>query len=376
MDSENRERDIFEEDVLTGREEGNVVDTEIEKCDACGSNLVFDPDEQALLCPHCGSKKQFGVNENASELELVDALSVGDSWKLGETNVFSCDNCGAKVLLATNESAKKCPFCGTAHVTKIEELAGLKPNGLIPFAFGQDRAIEFSKAWAKKKLFAPSKFKKNIDADNVNGVYVPCFTFDSHTVSRYHGRIGKTHTRIVGSGKNRRTQTYIVWRNISGTFYHSYDDILVTAGSKLDQQKLDKISPYQTNTGKRYEEEYLLGFMAYHYDSEISDCWGDAKKRIDADLKNRILSQYFYDTVAYLNVSTNHENVTYKYVMLPVYVGNFNYNKKLYNFYVNGESGKVSGKTPKSPLRIGSAVTAGLAILAGIGFLIYKFFVG
>ena len=72
-----------------------------------------------------------------------------------------------------------------------------------------------------------------------------------------------------------------------------------------------------------------------------------------------------------MNVSTIHEGVTYKYVMLPIYVGNFNYRKKLYNFYVNGETGKVVGKTPKSPLRILFAVLCGLAVIVGVALLFY-----
>ena len=57
--------------------------------------------------------------------------------------------------------------------------------------------------------------------------------------------------------------------------------------------------------------------------------------------------------------------------MLPVYVGNYNFNKKLYNFYVNGDTGKVWGKTPKSPLKIAIAVLLGIALVAGIVALYY-----
>ena len=109
--------------------------------------------------------------------------------------------------------------------------------------------------------------------------------------------------------------------------------------------------------------------MAYHYDKKLEDCWGQAKATMDVKIRRNILRQYVYDKVAYLNVSTSHQRVTYKYVMLPVYVGNFNFKKKLYNFYVNGSTGKVKGKTPKSVWKIllTVALTVGLAI--GIAYL-------
>ncbi len=340
------------------------------KCKSCGSNMVFDPDSQSLHCEHCGSIIDFAKNIKANELDIRTSFLVAVNWSSDETVVFLCDNCGAKVVLQKSETAKACPFCGTAHVKKTDELAGLKPNALIPFTFDSDRALELSKAWAKKRFYAPRDFKKKLNTNNIKGVYAPCFTFDSVTTTYYEGRIGTTHTRTIGSGKNRRVQTYVVWRNIRGTFYRNYDDILITAGSKFTQRELDKISPYKTNESTVYEENYLLGFMAYHYDKELADCWNDAKQRMDGDIRSGILSQYTHDKVAYLNVSTDHSNVTYKYVMLPVYVGNFKYRKKHYNFFVNGSTGKVNGKTPKSVWKIMATVLGITALIVGVAMLI------
>ncbi len=347
------------------------VDTENIKCDGCGANMVFDPDNQRLECPHCGNTKSFATDTLAEELDLIGGFEKAAKWEKNDAVAFCCDNCGAKVVLANGEAATICPFCGTAHALRVEEITGLKPNAVIPFTFKEEKAVSLSKEWAKKRFFAPRKFKKNICAENVKGVYTPCFTFDSYTTSYYEGRIGNTYTRVVGSGKNRRTETYVVWRNIRGTFYDNFDDVLVTAGTQFNQGSLTNISPYETNTSKAYEENYLLGYMAYQYDMELSDCWSSAKKIIDKKLRRRILSQYCYDTVAYLNVSTSHENVTYKYVMLPVYVGNYKYNKKVYNFYVNGNTGRVAGSTPKSIPKIIGAILCGVALVVGIALLFY-----
>ena len=349
--------------------EEHDVETELVKCENCGSNMVFDPESQQLECVHCGSKKSFASGAIASELDITDGFSKASAWQGEEACCFFCDNCGAKIVLRSGEAATVCPFCNSAHAIKQEGLSGLKPNALIPFAFDEEKGLELAKSWAKKKFFAPSKFKKNIASDRFKGVYAPCFTFDSFTTSYYEGRIGRTHTRTVGSGKNRRTETYVVWRSIRGTFRHNFDDLLIAAGKKLSQPMLDKIAPYDTNQSKSYEENYLLGFMAYQYDEELTDCWQAAKRRIDGELRSLILSQYVYDKVAYLNVSTAHEKVTYKYVMLPVYVGAFNFKKKLYNFFVNGSTGKVGGKTPKSALKITLFIASIIAVVFALAYL-------
>lgn len=365
----------IKEEVNGFEGEESQIDTEYVKCSGCGANMVFEPNDQALYCPHCGNVKSFNSNLQATERDILQGFSDDDKWSSDETVVFKCDNCGAQVVLTKSETANACPFCGTSHVTKTEELAGVKPNAVLPFTFDSSKALELSKTWAKKRFFAPNKFKKHLKADNVKGVYTPCFTFDSCTTSTYVGRIGKTYTRTVGSGKNRRVETYTVWRNIAGTHVDSFDDVLVSAGSKFDGTKLNKLSPFYTNESRKYDEKFLLGFMAYHYDYELDDCWGLAKSKMDRVIENTILSKYSYDKVAYLNVSTSHERVTYKYVMLPVYVGNFIYAKKPYNFFVNGSTGKVWGKTPKSFWKIACAVVLGAALLVGIGWLISNFLI-
>ena len=339
------------------------------KCEGCGSNMVFEPESKTLKCPHCGNQKSFGEVSLAQEIDLFSGLQGNSLWQENEAVVFACDSCGAKVVLSNGETAASCPFCGTAHVRKMDELAGVKPNALIPFAFDSEKAISLSKAWAKKRLYAPREFKKKVSADNVKGVYAPCFTFDSKTSSYYEGKIGQTRTRTVGSGKNRRTETYVVWRYIRGTFDYDFDDVLITAGTKLGQAELNRISPFDTNNSISYQEKCLLGFMAYHYDVELESCWTNAKEVIDGSLRSLILSQYVHDRVAYLNVSTSHSSVTYKYVMLPVYVGNYSFKDKLYNFYVNGCTGKVYGKTPKSVWKIALTVLIAAALVVGAALL-------
>ncbi len=348
-----------------------VVETESVKCQNCGGNMVFDPSTQMLFCAHCGTKCSFNQDLKAEEIALSSYLSMQTTWSEKDAAVFRCDNCGAKIVVSATETATICPFCSTPHVKVIDELVGVKPNTVLPFAFTEQKALEFSKAWAKKRFFAPRSFKKTLKAENLKGVYTPCFTFDSQTTSYYEGRLGETRTRTVGSGKNRRVETYTVWFHVRGTYDCFFDDVLITAGNKFSQRELDGVSPYNTNEGKAYEEEFLLGYMAYHYDKELTDCWTSAKSKIDSKIKRGILSKYCYDKVDYLNVSTTHSNVTFKYVMLPVYVGNFNYKQKLFNFYVNGCTGKVFGKTPKSPLKIALMVLLGLVIIAGVALIVH-----
>ena len=59
---------------------------------------------------------------------------------------------------------------------------------------------------------------------------------------------------------------------------------------------------------------------------------------------------------------------TFKHILLPVYVSSYRYNGKEYNFFVNGETGTVSGSRPYSFWKIFFAVLLGLIV---IGVIVY-----
>jgi len=356
-----------------GGEETRQVDTGNIKCEKCGGEMVFDPATQKLVCDHCGNTVDIEKNFNVKENDIEDAFDKAEKWDKNENTAYRCENCGAVIYLNKGEVATRCPFCGTPNVVETEEMEGIKPQVVIPFLLGIDKAEMFSRKWAKSRLFAPKKFKKNLQSENMRGVYEPAFTFDSRTFSRYVGRVGDRHTRTVGSGKNQHVETYIVYRNVSGSYNQFFDDVFVACGEKFGQNNLNKVGPFRTAASCVYEKKYLTGFMANRYEKDLKTSWQDAKVIIDSKIRQNIISSCHCDTVDYLNVSTHHENVTYKYMLLPVYICNYNYKGKAYNIYINGSTGKVSGKTPVSALRVGIAVLIGLGIAALIAVLYHLF---
>ena len=341
------------------------------KCDGCGSNMSFDPNTQTLKCGHCGKKVDFKKNNNVAEISLEEALKVAPKWN-DETTTYCCENCGANFNVSKLEVSVICPYCSTTHIVKREDLAGIKPTAVYPFLIDSHEALDLSKTWAKRRIFAPTKFKKNLVENNLHGIYMPFFTFDSDTVSQYEGRLGERRTRTVKNSKGQtRTETYIVWHHVSGTFAKFFDDVSISAGD-ISQKDLDKLQPFKKETICVYENKFLSGYSAKHYSREIKDCWNDAKQVIDEQLRQDILHYYGYDVIDYLNLSTIHNSVKYKYVLLPVYRLNYRYNNKDYPVLVNGNNGKVTGKSPISPLRVIIATILALILAVGLYFVLVE----
>lgn len=347
------------------------IETDVVKCPSCGGTMVFDPELQALKCEHCGNVSDFKKDFEVVERNIAEGFENAELVGEEEQVAYRCSNCGAEVVINSDETATICPFCGTSHVAKEGSFKGIRPQVVIPFQFGKDKASDFAKKWAKRRLFAPGDFKKKLEPENVHGVYEPCFTFDSDTKSTYYGRVGDIHTRTVGSGKNRRTETYVVYRNVSGVYNEFFDDVMVATNAKFDQRKMDMLSPFDRSRACNYEKKFLSGFFADKYQKNLSESWDDAKKIIDSRIRKDIENSLHCDEVDYLNISTTHTGVTYKYVLLPVYRLVYGYKGKDYGVMINGSSGKVKGKTPKSAIKVLIAVVLAIAAAVGLGFLAF-----
>lgn len=346
------------------------VETYSAKCQGCGATMVFDPESQSLKCPHCGNtgaiEKDFSVIENDIRKGFADAKK----WNPDEQVTYRCGNCGAVVVLSVDEEASVCPFCKTTHIAKEGTFESIRPHMVIPFQFGYDKAREYAKKWARRRIFAPSKFKKSLTVENTNGIYEPCFTFDSNTYSTFFGRVGDRRTRTVGSGKNRRTVTYVVYRNVSGQHTYFFDDVLVATNDNFNQSHLNKLSPFRTDMACVYEQKYLSGFMADGYQKNLDASWEDAKVEIEERIRQQIISRLHCDVVEFINVTTQHSEVKFKYLLLPVYTSVFNYKGKSYGVRINGSTGKVRGKTPISPLKSVIASILGVSLFVLILWLL------
>ena len=343
------------------------VDTNTYKCPECGAPMRYDPTTSTLLCDYCSRVINLAKESTEDEEDFFSVETDNLAWQK-ETQIIKCVNCGSENVVSKKEMSTICPFCGSKQVVSYDAIAGIKPNRVIPFKLSIDDAKDVYKRVIKRKLFVPNKVKKMHLDLALNGVYIPSWTYDSATFSTYSGRLGKRYTVVVGSGKNRRTETRIRWFSIRGTKIVDFDDILVNSGKSLSQSELNQISPYHTNDSLEFEEGYLAGFQAEHYSKDVKTGFKDAKYTMEPIIRNAILSGYHYDVVGSLNVKTHYDKVTFKYVLLPVWFGILSYHNKKYRFIVNGESGRIKASYPKSVVKILSLI---FGIILGVILLFY-----
>lgn len=359
--------DASYEEIMEAKKAKTMEETD-RKCPQCGATMDYDPSTGGLYCPYCDYREEIKAadasgNEKAEELDFNTAEFTGNcDWGAAKKTV-TCKSCGAVSVYDALEVASECPYCGSNQVMEANDVKTLAPNGVVPFAVTAKTAGEKFTTWLKKKWFAPKEAKMSAKAEAFKGIYLPYWTFDADTSSNYTAEYGID--RKVKSGDEEKTVTD--WHRTSGHYNHFIDDELVEATGNQNVSILKQIAPYDTNSSKAYKPEYLAGFAAERYSIGLKEAWEKAKASIRSKLNSLISSKitddHNADHVRNLIVTTNYSNITYKYVMLPVWMSSFTYKGKVYQFAVNGQSGKVGGKYPVSPWRVAFAILIAILVI-------------
>lgn len=360
-------------------EQITVEQTDVNQCASCGGNAHYNPTSGNLKCPFCGSETSIPTTtDNMIELDYARALIEHDhSWD-EEMRVFSCESCGAETVLEKNKVADFCSFCGSSHIVKSEQHAGIKPTLIVPFQVAEEEAIEKFKQWIRKRYFAPRSLKVAYRLHKITGAYIPYWTFDSNTDSDYVVKVGnyyyETVTRTVyEDGKPRQVTEQvrkIRWHTESGHYSAFFDDVLVTASRNVANGLIEKVRPFNLQALIDYRQQYLSGFIAEHYSVPLQEGWGNAQQVIDNRIESGIQQQVHGDIVNVTHIDTDYQNITFKHLLLPLWISSFYFNDKVYRFLVNGQTGKVSGQAPVSVWKVLLCVIIAVAIV-GI-FLLFQ----
>ncbi|MBP86617.1 MAG: zinc ribbon domain-containing protein [Planctomycetaceae bacterium] len=332
-------------------------------CEACGCPI----EGHDKFCPACGAS------------QVVEATVVVDEPNLQK--FFRCDNCGSEVATDPEQRSYVCPFCDSTYVVEFspEQTDRQSPEFIIGFAVTSDQAQEKFRTWiADNGWFRPGDLRTAAIADKQKGVYLPFWSFSMLAQSRWSARIGEywyrteTYTTTDSKG-NTTTHTRQVreteWWPLNGKHHHYYAGFLVSGSRGLPQSQAERIKPFNLPALRRYEPYFLAGWLAEEYsiarDQALQLCQQEFYLREQRNVATFLPG----DTHSGLQVSSNFSNVNSDLCLLPVYVLSYRYQKKLYRFLVNGQTGKIAGDKPLSWKRI-AAMVVGVLIVIGIVVLI------
>jgi DNA-directed RNA polymerase subunit RPC12/RpoP len=346
-------------------------------CQSCGANLLFEPKDGFLTCPYCGHKEAIAttaeqIEERSYEQYLQIRPEQMEQLAAGALEV-QCQSCGATVTFTPPEVARQCDFCGVQIVAQPKSADPiLAPEGVLPFKITQQDASAGLRQWLSSRWFAPNALKHFARADAIDGIYLPFWTYDTHTTSFYSGERGEYYyvtetyyendsdgNQVERTRQVRRTN----WYSVSGKLTRWFDDLLVPGTVSLRQDRLEALDPWDLAELKPYDPAYLSGYKAQRYQVDLAQGFERAKQVAAGVIQGDVRNDIGGDEQRIGNVSTQYSGITFKHLLLPVYAGAYRLNQKVFQIVVNGRTGEIQGDRPYSFWKIALLV---MALLFGL----------
>ncbi|CUH87186.1 hypothetical protein PH5382_01111 [Phaeobacter sp. CECT 5382] len=342
-------------------------------CEQCGADYRYDPRNGSLTCAHCGHTQEVAGGPWRSgalrELDFQTALSEAlPEAEMETTRVSTCPNCAAQVEFTDETHALECPFCATPVVADTGENRHIKPKGVVPFALEERAAQQSMNDWLGRLWFAPNGLQAYArKGRRLEGIYVPYWTYDAQSHSSYTGARGTIYyvseTVTVDGKPQIRQVAKTRWTSVTGRVQRFFDDVLVLASKSLPKRYTDALEPWDLSALQPYQPQYLAGFRAEAYAVDLEAGFHEARAHMDRVIERDVRFDIGGDKQRISDIDTRISKVTFKHVLLPVWMAAYKYRGKTYRFVVNGQTGRVQGERPYSTWKITGAVILGLILL-------------
>lgn len=373
-DKLDRSRLINEGEGVTPRrpdEPEQAVTARVFICPCCGGQLKFDPVRCILQCEHCGyseiQESELAADSGEQLLDFVLPTTRGHRWAEAQHRL-SCEQCGSIVLLPIGVQGGECPYCGSRRLIESAELSELiDPQAIALAQFDEKTAAKKVREWLGRGWFIPDDLRKLAVSSALRPAYYPFWTFD--------GTLELSWSCEVNQGSSR----YQEWTMRNGVEYEMFDDVLVPglrALSKIDRSILES---FDLKKVVEFKPEHLAGWIALTYDVPLADASLKAREKVTRELRQQLSSRVELGSQKrnLQSGSTRWSDLTYKNILLPLWVGTYRYGNRRFRVLVNGQTGKVSGVKPNDPLKafgfFASLTATIVALLLVLLFLAFQF---
>ena len=349
-------------------------------CEQCGAQVQYAPGTRHLRCPYCNHEQDIPEAPKVEIRESDYLATLADVEGRNETTVtltVKCEACAAEFTFDPNVEADDCPYCGAHIVVDEHETRVIRPRALLPFEVTSEQASTGFRKWLGGLWFAPNKLKRYARRDRkLNGMYMPYWTYDSDTRSRYRGQRGtyyqeavKVRVQVDGRWTTKtQTVTKIRWTPVSGTVARHFDDLSVCASGSVPRNIARELEPWDLENLQPFQEHYLSGFRAEVYQTDLKEGFGIARQRMHEVILQDVARDIGGDQQRIQDVDTRYDDISFKHILLPLWTAGFRFRGKTYQFVINGRTGEVQGERPYSAIKIALAVLAAVAVIVAIAY--------
>lgn len=324
------------------------------KCPCCGGGITYNGALGKMKCPYCDTEFDLETLKSYDE-ELKSDRDDDMSWSEAEgenahfdeesgMSIYVCSSCGGEIIAEETTSATSCPYCGNPVIFKSQLKGELRPDYVIPFKLDKKAAKEALQKHMSGKKLLPKVFKSENHIDEIKGVYVPFWLFDTEADARARYRATKVRFWSDSDFDYTETSFYDISRSGSMGFEH----IPVDGSKKMPDDLMESIEPFDFSEAVDFQTAYLSGYLADKYDVTAEECNGRANERVKQSAEQMLSSTVSasYDSITPENTSVSFSGGRKKYALYPVWLLNTTWNGNKYIFAMNGQTGKFVGDLP------------------------------
>ncbi|MDD6033576.1 MAG: hypothetical protein PUC47_08880 [Oscillospiraceae bacterium] len=303
------------------------------------------------------------IDDSADDLEEPFSGSTDWGGEAEGMHAYSCPSCGAELICDATTAATSCPYCGNPTIVPGQFAGALRPDFVIPFKVSREEAVQTLKKHYKKNFFLPKVFSEQNHIEEIRGVYVPFWLMDASVSgdAEFHGRRVTVHRS--GDYEITTTRHYQVSRGGSADFVR----VPVDGSSKMRDDYMDSLEPFDYSELKPFSTAYLPGYLADKYDVGVKESGKRADRRCKqsmADLLQQDVTGYTSVTLNSMKSSIRHGKV--QYALLPVWMLSTRWKDQTYLFAMNGQTGKFIGEMPTSKSKFWSVTALAMALLTAL----------
>lgn len=339
------------------------------KCPCCGGKIEFDSGTQKMKCPYCDTEFDLETLKGYDEVLREEAPEETPHWQTDSAEwngqdaanmaIFTCKSCGGELVADENTAATSCPFCGSPVVLTGRLSGDLKPDYVIPFKLDKKAAKEALKRHLQGKRLLPKQFQDENHLDEIKGVYVPYWLFDADASANIRYRA----TRVRHWSDSNYNYTETSYYSLLRAGNVSFDHVPVDGSSKMPDDMMESIEPFDFSEAVDFQTAYLSGYLADRYDVNSESSIQRANERVRRSTEEVFAATaQGYSSVMPENTNIRLNNGKAHYALYPVWLLNSTWNGKQYTFAMNGQTGKFVGDLPLDK----KAYWRWWAILAGI----------
>jgi hypothetical protein len=283
--------------------------------------------------------------------------------------VLACDACGTEEYGRPPSRRLVDPdWVALAPKTKLRYADDspdmlITPEALVPFRIDRVMALRLLRDWARRRRFAPGSFRRIDESTSFRGGFLPFWVWEARTRSRYRAARGE---RYWSAGRRVRR---IRWVPAAGAVDRDFAGVAVAATVRLEGKALaDLMRDWRLGGAVPFRPEMLEGYWVQRYDLEPEVGLALAKARMAGVVEQEVRRCVGGDEQHVPSIETAYSDLSYRLVLLPVWLVSYPHRGRRRMVAVHGESGRVVGERPWSAAKLVFSAILMLAVASVILF--------